>query len=50
MSAATEDTKRRDYYRSRSKAVHAASQLLRERHRAEYAQLLNIALREEGLA
>lgn len=48
--AATARRTRVAYDRARSRAVWAASQQLRERHRAEYQKLLTEALKAEGLA
>lgn len=41
--------RRNRYVRARSRAVHAATQELRVRHRAEYSKLLDEALKREGL-
>lgn len=41
--------RRIEYVRARSRAVHAATQELRVRHRAEYSKLLDEALKREGL-
>lgn len=52
LAAAQEKARAKDraeYARARSRAVHAASQILRARHRSEYQALLDDALREEGL-
>lgn len=45
----TASERRMAYKRARSRAEHAASQELRERHRAEYAALLVEALKHVGL-
>lgn len=50
MTTETPADRRRKYVRARSRAVHVATQRLREKHRAEYAELLHDALKAQGLA